>query len=56
MYKRQVVSQSDVDFRNTQNELILRISQGYFGVLAALDNLSYATAEKNAFALSLIHI
>lgn len=48
-----VVSQSDVDFRNTQNELILRISQGYFGVLAALDNLSYATAEKNAFARQL---
>lgn len=48
-----VVSQSDIDFRNTQNELILRISQGYFGVLAALDNLSYATAEKNAFARQL---
>ncbi len=48
-----VVGQSDVDLRNTGNELILRVSQGYFGVLAALDNLSYATAEKNAFARQL---
>lgn len=48
-----VVSQSDVDLRNTENELILRISQGYFGVLAALDNLTYATAAKNAFARQL---
>ncbi|MCC8995166.1 MAG: TolC family outer membrane protein [Candidatus Contendobacter sp.] len=48
-----VVSQSDVDFHNAQNQLILRVSQGYFGVLAALDNLTYATAEKNAFARQL---
>ncbi len=48
-----VVGQSDVDLRNTNNELILRVSQGYFGVLAALDNLTYATAEKNAFARQL---
>ncbi len=48
-----VVSQSDVDFYNAQNQLILRVSQGYFGVLAALDNLTYATAEKNAFARQL---
>jgi outer membrane protein len=48
-----VVSQSDVDFRNTGNELILRVAQGYFGVLFALDNLTYATAAKNAFARQL---
>jgi len=48
-----VVSQSDIDLRDTLNELILRISQGYFGVLAALDTLTYATAEKNAFARQL---
>ncbi|MDS4025815.1 MAG: TolC family outer membrane protein [Candidatus Contendobacter sp.] len=47
------VSQSDVDFQNAQNDLILRLSQGYFGVLAALDNLTYATAAKNAFARQL---
>ena len=48
-----VVGQSDVDFQNSENQLILRVSQGYFGVLAALDNLTYATAEKNAFARQL---
>lgn len=48
-----VVGQSDVDFHNAQNELILRVAQGYFGVLAALDNLTYATAAKNAFARQL---
>ncbi len=47
------VDRSDVDLLNTQNELILRVSQGYFGVLAALDNLTFATAEKNAFARQL---
>ncbi|HRD66539.1 MAG TPA: TolC family outer membrane protein [Candidatus Competibacter sp.] len=46
-------SQSDVELDNAGNELILRVSQGYFGVLAALDNLTYATAEKNAFARQL---
>jgi len=46
-------SQADVDLGNTRNELVLRVSQGYFGVLAALDNLTYATAEKNAFARQL---
>ncbi|HRD49623.1 MAG: TolC family outer membrane protein [Candidatus Competibacter sp.] len=48
-----VVSQSDVDFRNTQNELVLRVAQGYFGVLFALDNLTFTTAAKNAFARQL---
>ncbi|MBK8182173.1 MAG: TolC family outer membrane protein [Candidatus Competibacteraceae bacterium] len=47
------VGQSEVDLGNTRNELILRVAQGYFGVLSALDNLSYATAEKNAFARQL---
>lgn len=48
-----VVGQSDVDFRNAENELILRVSQGYFGVLEALDYLTSATAAKNAFARQL---
>jgi outer membrane protein len=47
------VSQSDVDLRNAANELILRVARGYFGVLAAIDNLTFATAEKNAFARQL---
>ena len=48
-----VVGQADVNLGNARNELVLRVSQAYFGVLAALDNLSYATAEKNAFARQL---
>ncbi|MFO1371129.1 MAG: TolC family outer membrane protein [Candidatus Competibacteraceae bacterium] len=47
------VDQADVDFHSAQNNLILRVSTGYFGVLAALDNLTYATAAKNAFARQL---
>ncbi|MBK8510576.1 MAG: TolC family outer membrane protein [Candidatus Competibacteraceae bacterium] len=47
------VDRSEVDLGNVRNELVLRVSQVYFGVLAALDNLSYATAEKNAFARQL---
>lgn len=47
------ISQSEADFRNTQNELILRVAQGYFGVLAALDTLTFTTAAKNAFARQL---
>ncbi|MCP5157973.1 MAG: TolC family outer membrane protein [Gammaproteobacteria bacterium] len=47
------VGQADVDFLNAQNDLILRVAQGYFSVLAAIDNLTFATAEKNAFARQL---
>jgi outer membrane protein len=47
------VNQADVDFLNAQNDLILRVAQAYFSVLAALDNLTFATAEKNAFARQL---
>jgi outer membrane protein len=48
-----VVNQSDVDFLNAENDLILRVAQAYFSVLAAIDNLTFATAEKNAFARQL---
>ncbi|HPF59247.1 MAG TPA: TolC family outer membrane protein [Candidatus Competibacteraceae bacterium] len=47
------INQADVDFLNAQNDLILRVAQSYFSVLAALDNLTFATAEKNAFARQL---
>lgn len=47
------VNQADVDFLNAQNDLILRVAQAYFSVLAAIDNLTFATAEKNAFARQL---
>ncbi len=47
------VSQAEVDLYDTWNEAILRVARGYFGVLAALDSVSFATAEKNAFARQL---
>ena len=49
----ETVKQADTDFSNAEDDLILRVSQGYFGVLAAIDNLTFATAEKNAFARQL---
>ncbi len=49
----EAVKQADADFSNAEDDLILRVSQGYFGVLAAIDNLTFATAEKNAFARQL---
>lgn len=49
----ETIKQADTDFNNAQNDLILRVAQGYFGVLAAIDNLTFATAEKNAFARQL---
>ena len=50
---KSTIDKADVDFRNTQSDLILRVAQGYFGVLIALDSLTFATAEKNAFARQL---
>ncbi|PIE82949.1 MAG: type I secretion protein TolC [Candidatus Contendobacter odensis] len=47
------VKKADVDFRNAQNVLILNVSAGYFNVLASIDSLTFATAEKNALARQL---
>lgn len=47
------IGRAEVELLNAENETIPRVAQGYFGVLAALDNLSFATAEKNAFARQL---
>ncbi len=47
------ISQAEADFRNTQNDLVLRVAQSYFGVLEALDTLTFTTAAKNAFARQL---
>ncbi|MCB1776222.1 MAG: TolC family outer membrane protein [Candidatus Competibacteraceae bacterium] len=47
------IGQADVDFLNAENDLILRVAQAYFSVLAALDSLTFVTAEKNAFARQL---
>jgi outer membrane protein len=48
-----VIEQCDIDLNRTRNELILRVTKAYFRVLAAIDNLIYATAEKNALARQL---
>jgi outer membrane protein len=48
-----IVKQADVNYLNAQQDLILRVAQGYFGVLTALDTLNAVTAAKNAFARQL---
>jgi len=47
------IGRAEVELLSAENETIPRVAQGYFGALAALDNLSFATAEKNAFARQL---
>ena len=47
------VKQAEVDYLSAQQALILRVAQGYFGVLSALDTLTAVTAAKNAFARQL---
>lgn len=47
------VEQAEVNLGSTRSEMALRVAQAYFNVLAALDNFSYTTAEKNAFARQL---
>ncbi len=42
------VAQADVDYTTAEQELILRVSQAYFGVLSAHDTLAFAGAEKTA--------
>ncbi|MEO7557792.1 MAG: TolC family outer membrane protein [Gammaproteobacteria bacterium] len=48
-----LVSQADAVLATAQQELLLRIATRYFDVLAALDSLSFARAEKNAIARQL---
>ncbi|HBV77152.1 MULTISPECIES: outer membrane channel protein TolC [Vibrio] len=40
--------QQDSSYASQQQSLILRVSQAYFGVLQAQDNLSFVSAEKKA--------
>lgn len=47
------VKQADVDYLTVQQALILRVAESYFGVLSALDTLTFTTAAKNAFARQL---
>lgn len=42
------VKKAELDFKSAQQELILRVAQTYFEVLAARDNLGFARVEKAA--------
>ena len=44
------LAQSDAQFSVATQDLILRVSQAYFDVLAAQDNLDFASAQKAAIA------
>jgi outer membrane protein len=47
------VAQAKAEFEAADEALILRVSAAYFDVLAALDNLDFAKAEKEAIAQQL---
>ena len=48
-----VVNQGETDYVSAQQDLIIRVSQRYFDVLSALDDLTFAQADKNAIARQL---
>ncbi len=47
------VDQAQADFLAAQQDLVLRVSEAYFGVLSALDSLTFTTAEKESIARQL---
>ena len=47
------VAEAEARYKAAQQDLILRVAEAYFGVLAAEDNLRFATAEKEAIARQL---
>jgi outer membrane protein len=47
------IAKAEADYQAAQQTLILRTARRYFAVLAAMDNLDFATAEKNAIARQL---
>ncbi len=50
---RSAISQSQLEYRLAQQELILRVANGYFELLSALDGLELARAEKRAVSQQL---
>jgi outer membrane protein len=46
----QRIKLADIDMYAAHQDLLIRVAERYFGVLAALDNLHYATVQKNSFA------
>jgi outer membrane protein len=47
------VQQAEADLAAAEQDLILRVSERYFDVLSAIDNLEFAVAEREAFARQL---
>ena len=47
------VEQADVNFASTEQDLVLRVAQRYFDVLAARDDVSFIRADKAAIARQL---
>ncbi len=47
------VAQAEFEYQQVHQELLLRVAQAYFDVLAAIDNLSFAEAEKKAIGQQL---
>lgn len=47
------VEQADVDLDTAQQNLVLRVAQGYFDVLAAQDDVTFVQANKEAIARQL---
>lgn len=41
-------SQADANYRQTEQDLVLRVAQAYFGVLSAQETLEYSKAEETA--------
>jgi len=48
-----LVNQSEADFISAQQDLVLRVAERYFNVLAALDDLTFRVADKEAIARQL---
>ena len=48
-----IVRQADTDFASTEQSLVLRVSQSYFDVLSAQDDVKFVRADKAAIARQL---
>lgn len=48
-----VINQAEADFMTAQQDLIVRVTERYFGVLSALAELIFASSNKNAIARQL---
>ena len=48
-----IIAQSDAELLGNQQGLIIRVAEAYFGMLAAVDNLEFAKADKLALSRQL---